>query len=201
MAGCDTSLADNQQAALLAESTAPAAEVDAEAADYLAKAVLADVDDTRAELEGDTDEGDPPDLAPPPCFDDIRQAIRLCVEETRGIAAACVEAIEQLFEAGEPEAAHEEAVACVEQINQHSEDCLQVLRELCANCLNDLLDNDAPMGVIEALLRQCHRHAERSNEIARGAWSCALVGPDSIEFRRSIQGQASDYSTQVIVLP
>lgn len=137
-------------------------------AENLAKATLADVATDVSQLEQPQALGDP-QAPPPPCAEPLRQITLRCVEQTRSTATACIGKIAQLFEQGQPEAAQAAAQACIEQINQHTADCLQALRDQCQACLAELLNQNAPMGRIEALHRACRRAAKHILHARRGA--------------------------------
>lgn len=137
-------------------------------AENLAKATLTDVAIDMGQLEAPQalDDPQPP---PPPCAEPLRQITLQCVEQTRTLAATCIADVAQLFQQGQPEAAHAAAQACIEQINQHTADCLQALRDQCQACLAELLDQNAPIERIEALLRACRRAAGHILHARRGA--------------------------------
>lgn len=137
-------------------------------AENLAKVTLADVATDANQLDQAQALDNPPE-PPPPCAEALRQITLRCVEQTRTIATTCVGEIAQLFEQGQPEAAHAAAQACIEQINQHTADCLQALRDQCQACLAELLNQDAPMERIEALLGACRRAARHILHARRGA--------------------------------
>lgn len=137
-------------------------------ADNLTKATLADVDTDVRQLEQPQALDNPP-AQPPPCAQPLRQITLQCVEQTRTIATACVGEIAQFFQQDQPEAAHAAAQACIEQINQHTAGCLQTLRDQCRDCLTELLNQNAPMEPIEALLGACRRAARHILHARRGA--------------------------------
>ncbi|MCZ6698229.1 MAG: hypothetical protein O7F76_11835 [Planctomycetota bacterium] len=178
LTGCDTSLADNSGAVLpsIDSSTEPGAESSTDQLGTLARAGLADLeatmeglDDPESFLVSDvpTDsEGAPP---PPPCFQPIVQLTQQCVQQTFAMTTACVDQIAQLFQNGNPQQAHQVAQTCIEQINQHTGQCLPAHRDHCQNCLAQLLENDAPMEVIQALNHLCQRTTNHILQARRGA--------------------------------
>lgn len=182
-AGCDTSSVGDQLTAGLAAD--PASAVESEA---LAKANLNDVTNSLDQLAqpGALGPGDPgPPL--PPCVDDFRQLTRLCLAQTRDMATACVQQIADLFDKGEVEAAHMAAAACIDQINLHTEGCLTELRDKCRACIGELMHNDAPPGLIRAVLGACQRAAERILHARRGAVGAVRDAVDVGDARHCIQ--------------
>ncbi len=117
---------------------------------------------------GDVPPGDPGD--PPgelhPCIEAALNIGRTCAQQNRQAAENCGQAIAGLFQDGNPQQAHAVAGACIEQINEHSAQCLDVLHNHCETCIETLIENEAPVHLIEAVVRSCMK-AERKIRSSR----------------------------------
>lgn len=104
--------------------------------------------------------GDPADPPPHPCVIGAFDISRSCAVELHDMAAACVESIAALFQNGQADEAPQLVETCIGAINQHAQDCLGALRDHCDACMTDLIDEDAPMELIEAVTFACREGAE-----------------------------------------
>ncbi len=93
---------------------------------------------------------------PHPCVITAFDISRTCAVELHDAAAACIETIAQLFENGQADEVPPLVEACIEGINQQAGDCMGVLRDHCDECITTLIEEDAPIELIEAVARACH---------------------------------------------
>jgi len=168
-AACDESVIGQQLSSLAAGS-----EKSADLADGI-EGTTEVLEDAQLDPEAPTEPVDPADPPPPPhpCIEVALEMGHVCAEDTRDIAAECIETITQLFQEGYIDGAHAVARECIEHVNRHTEGCLHGLREHCHRCVEELIEEEAPIELIEAVIRACHEAAEHILLARRGAL-CAI---------------------------
>ncbi|MFQ5424561.1 MAG: hypothetical protein ACE5F9_11345 [Phycisphaerae bacterium] len=133
----------------------------------------------------------PPSISgtdPPPtaCMGEVRAFVRGCLEQIHGKAAACVEQIAEFFRNDQPDEAHQAAMACIEDINANTDECLDMLGQRCEACAQKMADAGVPMPVIQAFLGACGEAAERILDARREAVGAVEDAIDRGEVHRCI---------------
>lgn len=100
-----------------------------EAAHHSARRIEEALDDI---LEDDIDDG------AEDCLRELRRIVHACNEYTFKVARDCVIGIHELRDEGNEEGATALAQECAEEINTHVDECIRVVEEHCATCLDEL---------------------------------------------------------------
>ena len=117
---------------------------------------------------------------------EVREFVRACLEQIHGKAAACVEQIAEFFQNDQPDEAHQAAMACIEDINANTDECLDMLGQRCEACAQKMAEAGVPMPVIQAFLGACGESAERILDARRGAIGAVEDAIDRGEVHRCI---------------